>query len=175
MAALPTANMQNCAFVPPANVAVRGSGYRQIITSIFVLAAGMLLLVGVSGCGPRSDRLAISGRVTLDAVPLDSGSIRFTSKEGGKLFAAGAVVQNGEFHIPAEKGLPPGSYHVEMYAPDTKAPLVVYRGAPGQPQMPPTAPERIPPEYNVNSKTTVDVAADKDNHFEFDIVTRKGK
>ena len=35
-------------------------------------------------------------------------------------------------------------------------------------------PERIPPEFNVNSKKTVDVIADSENHFVFEIKSRPG-
>jgi hypothetical protein len=124
------------------------------------------------GCRSRSDRLAVSGDVTLNGAPLDQGSIRLTSTGAGKLFASGAMIQNGMFHVPQEKGLPPGTYRVEISSPDTAAPLVVYKGAPGEPPLPPTAPERIPPEYNSNSKQTIEVQIDGDNHFAFDIVRR---
>ena len=134
-----------------------------------------ITVVVLSGCGPQSDRLAISGKITLNGAPLDSGSIRFTSVAGQKLFASGAVVENGEFDIPQEKGLPPGTYQLEISARDTNAPPVVYRGAPGEPPLPPTAPERIPPEYNTNSKHTIEVTADGDNHFVFDIVNQPVK
>ena len=133
------------------------------------------LLIALAGCGPDSGRLAISGTVELDGVPLDQGAIRLNSSGAGKLFASGAMIQEGEFYIPQEKGLPPGTYLVEISAPDTSAPLVVYRGAPGEPALPPTAPERIPPEYNVNSKQTVKVTTDSDNHFVFEIASRPGK
>jgi hypothetical protein len=132
-----------------------------------------IVFVVLAGCGPKSDRLAVSGKVTLNSAPLDSGSIRFTSVAGQKLFSSGAVIGDGEFHIPQEKGLPPGTYQLEISAPDTNAPPVVYRGAPGEPRLPPTAPERIPPEYNTNSKHTIEVAADGDNHFVFDIVSKR--
>jgi hypothetical protein len=131
--------------------------------------------VAIAGCGPQSDRLALSGKVTLNGAPLDSGSIRFTSVAGQKLFASGAVIENGEFDIPQEKGLPPGTYQLEISAPDTKSPPVVYRSAPGEPVLPPTAPERIPPEYNTNSKHTIEVSTDSDNHFVFDIVNKQLK
>ncbi len=75
-----------------------------------------ITVVVLSGCGPQSDRLAISGKITLNGAPLDSGSIRFTSVAGQKLFASGAVVENGEFDIPQEKGLPPGTYQLEISA-----------------------------------------------------------
>jgi len=132
-------------------------------------------LILFSGCGPRSDRLAVSGNVTLDGAPLDQGSIRLTSTGTGKLFASGAMIQNGEFHVPQEKGLPPGTYRIEISSPNTAAPLVVYKSAPGEPALPPTAPERIPAEYNSNSKHTVDVTAGGDNHFKFEIVSRPAR
>ena len=133
------------------------------------LALGLLALLG---CGPRSDRLAISGSVKLDGTPLDGGSIRFTSLSAEKKLASGAMVQNGEYNIPQEKGLTPGTYHVEISAPDNAAPPIMVRATPGGPGIP-TQPERIPPEYNVDSKQTIEVTADGDNHFDFDIVSRR--
>jgi len=135
-----------------------------------ILAA---ILTSVIGCGPASDRLPISGAITLDGKPLDSGSIQFTSKGRGKLMASGAMIVNGEFSIPREKGLPPGTYFVEISSPDTQAPLAAYQAGPGQPRLPPTAPERIPAEYNANR--TIEVTADGENHFTFDIARRRPK
>ena len=139
------------------------------------LAVALCALVTFAGCGPKSDRLAIDGKVILNGTALDMGSIRFSSEGGQKLFATGAMVKDGEFHIPQQKGLPPGKYHVEINSPDTKAPLVTYRGAPGEPVGPPTAPERIPADYNSNSKQSVEIGADKDNQFVFDIVSGRAK
>jgi hypothetical protein len=139
---------------------------KQIILCLFWLLTAY-------GCGPRSDRLAISGKVSLNGAPLDLGSIRFTSVGGEKMYASGAMVKDGEYHIPQPKGLPPGTYRVEINSPDTKAPLVAYRPAPGEPVAAPTAPERIPPEYNTDSKQTVEVSAANENQFVFDIRTRK--
>jgi len=134
-----------------------------------------MLLLLLAGCGRRSDRLAVTGEVTLDGVPLDEGAIRLTSTGSGKLSASGAIIHDGKFHVPQDKGLPPGTFHVEISSPDTAAPLVVYKGAPGEPALPPTAPERIPPEFNSNSKQTIELTADGDNHFKFDIVRRRAR
>jgi hypothetical protein len=138
-----------------------------------VLPLLALVMAATIGCGARSDRLAISGEVNLDGAPLDSGSIHFTSTGSQKLAASGARIESGQFNIPQEKGLPPGTYAVEISSPDTSAPLVVYKGAPGQPRLPPTAPERIPPEYNANR--TIEVTKDGDNDFRFDIDRRSAK
>jgi hypothetical protein len=127
-------------------------------------------MVLMTGCGPRSDRLAVSGEVSLDGAPLDAGSIRFTSM-GGTQIASGASIQQGEYHIPQEKGLTPGKYHVEITAPDVKAKPVMVPVGPGGRGMP-VQPDRIPPQYNINSKETVDVGVDGDNHFTFNIKSR---
>ena len=137
--------------------------------------ACVALLILISGCGPRSNRLAVNGEVTLDGTPLDEGSIRLTTSGGGKLFASGAMIQEGQFHIPQESGLPLGTYRVEISAPNTKVPPVAQKVAPGEPALPPTAPERIPVEYNSASKHTVEVSADGDNSFRFDIASRAAR
>jgi hypothetical protein len=140
-----------------------------ICANFFVAA---LALVTLAGCGPRSDRLEITGMVKLDGVPLDLGSIRLTSTGTEKLFASGATIENGAFIVPQQKGLPPGTYIVEINAPDSKAPPVRPKVAPGEPALPPMAPERIPAEYN-SGKHTIEVSADSENYFEFDIETRR--
>jgi len=133
-----------------------------------MVVAGLQVLVG---CEPSSDRLQVSGEITLDGFPLDDGAIRFTSQGGEKQFASGAMIEKGQYFIPQEKGLPPGKYRVEISAVDESVPPALYRAAPGEPAML-TQPERIPPEYNVESRHTVEVAADNENHFVFKIQSR---
>jgi hypothetical protein len=88
-----------------------------------------------------------------------------------KLMAAGAMIRNGEFLIPQENGLLPGTYHVEINAPDADAPPAMERATPGGPGML-VAPDRIPAEYNVESEKTIEVTADGSNRFEFSIVSK---
>lgn len=136
-----------------------------------------LLLIGMSflltGCGPHSDRLAVGGKVTLNGEPLDGGSIQFTSL-GEKKMNGGAMVNGGAYSIAQEKGLLPGSYHVEINAPDNAAKPIVYRNSPDSPGVV-TQPDRVPPEYNVNSKKTIEVAPSGDNRFDFDIQGKPSK
>jgi hypothetical protein len=103
------------------------------------------------------------------------GSIRLSSTGSEKLFASGATIKNGQFTVPQEKGLPPGTYVVVISSPDESVPPVRARTLPGEPMSPPTAPERVPPEYNTEGKHTIDVTADGDNHFTFDIQSRANK
>ena len=139
-----------------------------------LIAFSMLGLAVVCGCGPRSDKLPVSGEVKLDGVPLESGAIRLTSIGGEKVQATGAFIENGQFEVPQSKGLSPGTYHVEVNSPNEDAPPIMDRATPGGPGIP-TQPDRIPPEYNINSKQRVEVTADGENHFVFDIKTRAAK
>jgi hypothetical protein len=137
---------------------------------------GILLLIAiglVSGCGPHSDRLAITGKVTLNGEPLDGGSIQFTSL-GEKKMNGGAMVNGGAYKIAQEKGLLPGKYHVEINAPDNAAKPIVYRSSPDSPGVV-TQPDKVPPEYNINSKKTIEVTADGANNFDFDIQGKPSK
>lgn len=133
---------------------------RPLTTWVFVALAFL-----ATGCGPTTDRLGISGVVNLDGAPLDEGSIRFTSR-GETPMAAGAMIQEGRYQIPAEKGLLPGEYAVVIRSPDNNAPKIVYQGVP-------TAPERIPLKYNAESTLKVQVTRGEKNYFEFDIPSAK--
>jgi hypothetical protein len=132
------------------------------------------LVVIATGCGQRGDRLAVSGIVTLDGAPLHSGSIRFTSKGGETLVASGAMIQDGAYHVPQEKGLLPGTYHVEINSPDREAPTVMARATPGGPGIP-VAPDRIPAEYNSSSTKTIEVTPEGENEFDFNIDAKLAK
>jgi hypothetical protein len=144
------------------------------VPASFISAVAIISLAAISGCGPHSDRRALTGKVMLNGTPLDEGTIRFASVGAEKNSASGSIIQNGEYKIPEEKGLRPGTYRVEISAPDNSKPPASF-GTPGQPRTPATAVERIPAEYNSNSKKTVEVTADGDNHFDFDIASRAAK
>jgi hypothetical protein len=136
----------------------------------FELAMAMAALLVLTGCGSKSDRLQVSGEVSLDGTPVMKGSINLTLLGGKKLASSGAKIRDGKFLIPQEKGLLPGTYNVVISAPDMAAVRDSARG-PGAA----FAPELIPPEYNTNSEKTIDVTADGENHFVFDIVNDKAR
>jgi hypothetical protein len=80
------------------------------------------------------------------------------------------MIQDGSYSVPAEKGLPPGKYLVRIssVAEDPSAPV------PEMPGMPEDggvgeAEERIPAEYNTESKQEVTVTSEGPNKFDFDI------
>jgi hypothetical protein len=123
-------------------------------------------LWAAAGCAkqPTNGRQPVSGKVTLKGAPLENGSIQFLPPDAGGALSGG-VISKGEYSISAKQGLPVGKYKVFISA--------AASGASASEEMPgdagPEAEELIPPEFNVNSDKTVDVAADKENVFNFDI------
>jgi hypothetical protein len=138
------------------------------------VVGGLLAVLLLIGCGRHSDRLAITGNVSLNGVPLDTGSIRISAAEGEQRMATGALIADGQFSIPADKGLRPGTYRVQITSPDLKASPVMAPATPSGPGFP-VQPDRIPPEYNVDCKKTIDVTSNGDNDFTFAIVNPSAK
>jgi len=104
----------------------------------------------------------VAGKVTLDGTPLDTGTISFDPVDGNGT-KAGATVTNGEFAIPLEKGLPPGTYTVRLFSAASGGP------ADTMPGEAPVQKERIPPAWNTSSKEEVVVKEGADNVFSFDV------
>ena len=128
-----------------------------------------LLLIGglLPGCGGSDgpERYAVSGSVTLDGEPLDTGSILF-GPEGDGGNGGGATIENGEYVIPAGSGLLAGKYRVRITSAGSGTEM--QEEAPGE-SLDVENTERIPAEYNVNSEQVIEVTADGDNTFDFEI------
>ena len=146
----------------------------KLPTRPICLGLAVMLGVTVLGCGSRNPlgRRAVSGRVTFAGEPLDQGTISFEPQQQPG-FAGGAVILDGRYDVPADKGLPPGKYLVRIYSTEGGGVTRPAAGPPG-----PAAPgaadglhqaERIPAEFNDRSTHVVEVAADGPNQFDFDV------
>jgi hypothetical protein len=129
--------------------------------------AGLLLLVAVIGCGPADDgRRSVSGTITFQGKPLDRGNITFVSPDGlGS--QTGAVITNGNYQIPAEQGMLPGRYKVAISSADGDVPADP-NTAPG-PSGNFTSVDRIPKEYNTESKLEAEIKDQSENVIDFTI------
>ena len=123
----------------------------------------------VGGCGNDNPlgRLPISGKVTLQGRPLDRGDIQFTPVGTLGKTKAGATITEGEYSVPTESGLAPGKYVVRIFSSSGGA-AAAKDVMPGM-QQSQIARERIPPQYNVNSKLQCEVKEGDDNVFNFDL------
>jgi hypothetical protein len=135
---------------------------RNVISGIFMPAAGLLACVGCDS-GPR--RMAVSGNVTWKGAPLKDGTISFIPLTTGT--QSGTGISEGKYSISREQGLSPGMYRVSINSPDGMTPI--------DPNTPPgpsgnfASKERIPSDFNENSKHEVEVTASGQNRFDFKI------
>lgn len=143
------------------------SGWRPLPALPGWLLGAAFCLV-FTGCGSNSDLLEVGGKISLDGVPLKSGSIRLTLVGANRVFASAAPVTEGEYLFPQAKGLPAGTYHVVISAIDENSPMVIIKDAAGRPLTRAPA-ELIPAAYNANSEKTIDVAREGENRFDFEI------
>ena len=139
-----------------------------------ILAITLTMLLG---CGPDNPlgRLPLSGEVTLDGAPVVLGSIQF-EPTGDDGLASGARIENGDFSTDAPQGLPPGRYLVRIFYPESQAPAEQGIAAPGAESTGAAtgfavARELIPPVYNITSEQYVEVTAEGENRFVFQINT----
>ena len=127
---------------------------------------GAAFLVMLAGCSADdTDAIPVSGQVTFQGQPLDQGFIEFTPlNEAHRL--SGAAINQGEYSLPANQGLSAGKYQVRVTS--------TVGGAEVDPDEPPgesdaVARERIPADFNTQTKQEVEVTKSGENKFDFKI------
>jgi hypothetical protein len=143
-----------------AHPAVSGS-----VTPWFLLAKMGLCLTFLGGCTEKGAEL--SGKVTLDGVPLDDATITFVPMTGTQRQAAWSTVNDGFFQIDAKDGLGTGQFRVEIRA------LRAVGGKSNQvdPDLVP-AKEAVPTRYNSQSELRVNIKPGK-NKADFELKTTR--
>jgi hypothetical protein len=136
---------------------------KDVCACLLMVAAACLAGCGESGRGG----LEVTGLVTLDGQPMQEGSVVFVPLASGHKTAG--KITAGQFRIPASDGPIPGSYRVEVYAPDASPvplddPLAYAQSAP---RLPPANP--VASRFNTQSELTAEVAAGRDNQFTFEV------
>lgn len=132
----------------------------------FGFLAGLVLL-GLVGCGGRGGdslpRQPVEGVVTLDGAPVEKGTIQFMPTPGtAHATLASAMIKDGKYSIPKDRGPVPGGYRVIISAPDPKAPAVIDEDPGGE--APPPLPDLIPSQYNASSTLNAEIKAGPNVH-----------
>ncbi len=135
---------------------------RQIMATFASLGVGL-----IGGCGSREDelpRIGVSGKVMLDARPLEQGVISFVP-EGGNAnpVMVGGVISEGAYTIEPAKGPTPGKYRVSITGGATAPPPA--DDAPGRITAPIAG--AVPHKYNAASTLKAEVTPDGPHAFDF--------
>ena len=131
-------------------------------------------LLGGFGCDdPSADGLprhAVSGSITLDGKPLESGMISFDPDEGAATpVSGGGLVQGGQYSIGRATGLTPGVYRVSIRSGGGTGSSV--SEAPGGPPKK-AAKDLVPEQYNAKSTLKADLKDGGSTRFDFDLKTQ---
>jgi hypothetical protein len=111
----------------------------------------------------RIPRVAVSGKVTFDGNPLSAGKIQFQPIGTEPAPIAVGDIEDGRFSIDRSGGPSPGKYRVIISS--RTAPKIREGQEPGG--TPKGEPEKIPKQYNTQSKLEVDIAPNGPLTFEF--------
>ena len=124
----------------------------------------------LSGCGKaKPQRLAVSGRVTVDGQPLEIGSILFQPEGRGP--KSGGMIQGGVFSIAASTGPQAGEYVVGIQAPKLSPGTVLPTEESARFEVLTRNEERLPARYNARSTLRASVTESGPNIFDFDLQT----
>jgi hypothetical protein len=113
------------------------------------------------GCSPAATEGVLTGAVTLDGAPVNSGQIRFVPVDGQSP-TAGAVITAGRY----ETKLAPAEYSVEISSPKEGPTRSMYDASP-EPTPSDAGAETIPARYNAKTELKLKVeAGDAERNFE---------
>ncbi|MEQ9406682.1 MAG: hypothetical protein RIK87_03110 [Fuerstiella sp.] len=137
------------------------------------MSVGLAAAIGCGGSFDVLPRAAVTGTVTLDGQPLESGTIRFVpaAPTGGP--KTSTAIMNGWFDLPSDVGPVIGRHRVEIETPpageiamDDEQALERLQRAGRKARIDVV---RIPAVYNSNSQLTADIAATEFNQLSFDL------
>jgi hypothetical protein len=136
----------------------------------FAMPGAVLLqaaVIAATGCGAANEppRVGVSGKVTLGAEPLPTGTITFVPVVSGP--AATGPINEGSYSIGRAEGPGPGKYRVEIYSVRPTGKQVRDRGNPQEP----LAEQRnvVPRRYNTESELKADVKPDQNQVFDYQL------
>jgi hypothetical protein len=137
-----------------------------VIRSKRVAVAALLAGIACLGCGPGGPEIArVEGKITMDGKPLANAAVIFIPENGRP---AGATTDSEGNYVltftEGRKGATPGKHRVR---------ITTLRDASETPdgQPIPASPERVPAQYNNQSKLEFTVEPGKTNVANFDITS----
>ncbi len=146
---------------------------------LFGLCAAVLVLATVVGCGganvSRGPRVAVHGAVTLDGKPLPAAVIAFHCGQGEQEVAVTGTVEDGQYAIDEDAGPWAGKARVAfhpMTIPEEQFDAAMEEAARRR-RPPQLNVVEIPPHYGSQPAWTVELTADGDNRFDFDLTSRR--
>ena len=121
----------------------------------WVHQGGVLLLL--AGCDAGPQYMPVTGRVTFDGVPIESGVVQFVPADGKSPSAKGGIIKNGEYAAEVA----PGEMIVRIVGHKVVSKRKIY-DTPDSPIMEKTD-QFVPKKYNSETILKATITAGKDD------------
>ncbi|RUL88599.1 hypothetical protein [Tautonia sociabilis] len=137
-----------------------------------ILLATLAIAAPLLGCGggDELDRQPISGSVTLDGQPLESGLITFDPASNQSITSVATEITQGEFSFNRTNGPVPGEYRVVINSAGSTGVEPGAGEAPGDTFIPP-AEELVPKKYNAETTLRATVEAGDNPPIVFELTS----
>jgi hypothetical protein len=123
-----------------------------------------LAMAGLIGCNKNDGKVEVTGKVTLTGSPMREGVLELDPLEGQGT-KSGALIKNGEYKIPGDKGLQPGRYRVRITSGDGVTNVVKEEDVAGPSSTNIVSKDLVPADWSQE----VTVTKQGPNKFNFDI------
>jgi hypothetical protein len=134
----------------------------------------VLLSLFTIGCG-GSSLSSLTGTVTLDGKPLDTGTLQLIPDDNNAVKQpSGAMITDGKFEVPAKLGIPEGVYTVRISSlalSGTAPPPGFSVNNPNVVPLKNKPTDRIPADWNTASTHTIEVKKGK-NKYNFNVTSK---
>ncbi len=144
------------------------------MSSVQQCASGLAVLtcLAFGGClGSASNgRVEVSGKITVDGVPVEQGTIALVPLGSGT--SAGGTISAGDYSIPAALGPLPGKYRVEIKAVRKTGEKIVNAMRPAPDNLVDKIEQFLPPRYNSSSELNVEIQPSDNRNVNFDLTLK---
>ncbi|WP_169976909.1 hypothetical protein [Tautonia rosea] len=132
----------------------------------------LALTISVAGCGGGDglDRQAVTGTVTLDGQPLETGLITFDPASATAETSTATEIVNGTYTFSSQTGPVPGEYRVVINSSGGEMVEPPAGQAPGDTYLPPPE-EKVPRKYNSQTTLTATVASGSNEPINFELTS----
>jgi len=149
---------------------IKGVHVSRVFAHLLCVAAAATFI----GCGAGGpERVEVRGKVTLNGQPLDQGTISFIPTGTTQGPTTGAIIENGAYVVPADKGAVLGSHLVQITSVQPTGRKI--EAGPPEPTgtMVDEVKQVVPAQYNTNSTLTIDIQSGVNENVDFEIEAPK--
>lgn len=144
-----------------------------MIRSHHVAALALLaMVISIGGCGGGDglDRQAVTGTVTLDGQPLETGLITFDPASATSETSTATEIVNGSYSFSTQTGPVPGEYRVVINSSGGEVFEPPAGEAPGDSFLP-VPEEKVPQKYNTQTTLTATVVSGSNESINFELTS----